>query len=295
MDVTGPHVGEGASADMSHISIVIPTRNPQQCATLINQLQGYGHHDIVIVHPAGTPTHAGVRHITTPTLVSAARARNLGIGACTGTVICLLDDDVVLQSDVPRWLAYCLQDPHIGMVGAMLDDAPHDGYWRRCMHRIMAGHQQRQRLRHIPTLLMSMAVALRRTDIVAIGGFAEQFAGAAGEDSDVSLRMGYTAAPYVLAQARITHHPIPDGWWAASCRIWRYGQQWPRVVTAHPDAPSLLRRARWWLAPLIVAGAPLLAILHLRHWWRTPPVWVGCAWLRMMWYMGVANALWHQR
>lgn len=280
---------------MNQISIVIPTRDPHQCAALIGQLHHYGHHDIVVVHPAHTATYPGVRHVATPTLVSAARARNLGISACTGAIICVIDDDVVLRSDVPRWLAYCLQDPHIGMVGATLDDAPLDGYWRRCMHRIMAGHQQRQRLRHIPSLLMSMAVAFRRTDIVAIGGFAEHFAGAAGEDSDISLRMGYTATPYVLAQASISHHPRPDGWWAASTRLWRYGQQWPRIVAAHPQAPSLLRQARWWLAPLIVVGAPVLAVLHLRHWWRTPSVWLGCAWLRMMWYMGVANALWHQR
>ena len=95
---------------MNQISIVIPTRDPHQCAALIGQLHHYGHHDIVVVHPAHTATYPGVRHVATPTLVSAARARNLGISACTGTIICVIDDDVVLRSDVPRWLAYCLQE-----------------------------------------------------------------------------------------------------------------------------------------------------------------------------------------
>lgn len=277
------------------ISIIIPTRDPQQCVALIAQLHGYGHHDIVVVHPASTIPLTGVRHIATPTLVSAARARNLGIAACQGTYVCLLDDDIVLHSDVPRWLVYCLQNPHIAMVGAALADAPTDGYWRRCMHRLMAGDQHSAHLRAVPALLMSMAVALRRTDILAVGGFAEHFAGAAGEDSDLSLRMGYASTTYVLAQARISHHPRPDGWWAATRRLWRYGQQWPQVVMRHPHQRSLFHRAHWWWAPLIVVVAPLAAGIDLRRWWRTPRFWVGCFWLRWMWYLGVAHGLWYRR
>ncbi len=281
---------------MNSISIVIPTRHPADCAALIDQLHAYGHHDIVVVHPDTAPaTDARVTSVATPTLVSAARARNLGLQACTGTIICFLDDDIRLVSDVPRWLAYALQDPHIGMVGAILADAPTDGYWRRCMHRVMAATQHTQHHKTIPTMLLSMAVALRRTDVVAIGGFDEGFAGAAGEDSELSLRMGYHMTPYVMPQACITHHPHPDGWWAATQRIWRYGRQWPAVLARHPRQSSPLQRARWWVAPGIAGIAPLLAILDVRRYWRTPAYGIGCAWLRGAWYMGVANAIWHQR
>lgn len=277
------------------ISIVIPTRDPQQCVALISQLKAYGHDDIVVVHPTGTTPCVGARHIATPTLVSAARARNIGVGACHGAVVCLLDDDVVLLSDVPRWLAWCLQAPHIGMVGAALHDATHDGYWRRCMHRIMADTQHVQRLRAVPALVMSMAVALRRIDIQAVGGFAEEFARAAGEDSDLSLRMGYVTTPYILAQARINHDPHPDGWWAATRRLWHYGRQWPIVVRRQPQHPSPLRHAQRIWAPIIVLAAPLLALYDVRRWWRTPQYVPGCTWLRWVWYIGVAHGVWNRR
>lgn len=280
---------------MNSISIVIPTRDPQQCAALVQQLISYGHHDIVVVHPAGTTPCVGARHVSTATLVSAARARNLGMAACQSTVICMLDDDITLIRDVPRWLAYALQDPHIGMAGAVLCDASTDGYWRRCMHRIMAGDQHIQRYRMLPRMLMSMAVAVRRTDVLAVGGFAEDFAGAAGEDSDLSMQMGYTATLYVLPQAQITHHPYPDGWWAATRRLWHYGRQWPRVVRRHSAHTSLLRHAQRWWAPVVFLAAPALALGALRRWWRTPRYWVGCGWLRWAWYMGVADGLWRQR
>ncbi len=275
------------------ISIVIPTRNPDHCTQLIAQCRAYGYHDIVVVHPADTPAPRDARSITTDGLVSAAAARNRGVAASTGEYLFFVDDDVCLLTDVPQRLAYCLQSPHISAVGAVIYDARTNDYWIRCLHRVMAAGQHNTRVRHTPTLLVSMALLVRRRDFDTCHGFDTAYAGAAGEDADLSIRIAQYGHLYVLPQAGISHHPTPAGWWSATWRMFEYGVAWPTVVRHNPQFKSPLHQlARGWAFAILLAS-PLLALqacLRLRP--RLPYL-IGCWWLQWCWSIGVAHAHWH--
>lgn len=275
------------------ISIVIPSRNPRHCTQLIAQCRAYGYHDIVVVHPAGTPAPIDAQTITTAGLVSAAEARNRGAVASAGEYLLFVDDDVQFLTDVPGHLAYCLQSPYISAVGAVIADTHTNGYWVRCLHRVMAAGQHIARVQRTPALLMSMALLVRRRDFVVCQGFATTYAGAAGEDADLSIRISQYGHLYVLPQAKITHHPNPHDWWAASTRMFGYGVVWPIVVQRNPQRVSPLRqRARGWAVAILLAS-PLLALVTCLRLRPRLPYLIGCWWLQLCWTLGVAHSHWH--
>ncbi len=275
------------------ISIVIPTRNPDHCTQLITQCRAYGYRDIVVVHPAGTPVPSDAQSVTTDGLVNAAEARNRGAAACHGEYLFFVDDDVQFLTDVPGRLAYCLQSPYISAVGAVITDAHTNGYWVRCLHRVMAAGQHMARVRHTPALLLSMALLVRRREFVACHGFATSYAGAAGEDADLSIRISQYGHLYVLPQAKISHHPTPPGWWSATRRMFGYGLVWPAVVRRNPSLASPLRQlARGWAFAILVASPVLALITCLRIRPRLPYL-LGCWWLQWCWTIGVAHTHWH--
>ena len=275
------------------LSIVIPTRNPDHCTRLIAQCRAYGYREIVVVHPDGTPAPRDAQSITTDGLVSAAEARNRGAAASTGEYLFFVDDDVRFLTDVPRRLADCLQSPHISAVGAVIYDAKDNDYWVRCLHRVMAAGQQRERVRHTPALLLSMALLVRRRDFVACHGFDTTYAGAAGEDADLSIRIAQYGHLYVLPQAGISHHPTPSGWWRATRRMFGYGVVWPTVVRRNPQLASPLHQlARGWAFAILLAS-PLIALLACLRLRPRLPYLIGCWWLQWCWTIGVAHAHWH--
>lgn len=278
------------------LSIIIPSRDPAQCQPLIDQLRGYGHTHIIVVHPHHTRAPAGAHSITTPDLLSAAAARNRAAHTVQHGILVFLDDDVTLRSDVPRLLAWCLNDPHIVASGGVIYDAPHNGYWQRSMHRCMTTAQYWASARHTAPLLMSMALAVRTEHFHAMGGFAESFAGAAGEDAEFSIRMQTHGALYVLPQARLWHHPTGNEARSAIRRLFRYGRAWIRVIR-HSSFPSMLRHIPAACGWLIGIAAPLLAaydMLRLRPWRHDRATIWGCWACRIAWYVGVAYALTNQ-
>lgn len=275
------------------ISIVIPTRNPLHCSDLIAQCHAYGYGDIVVVHPEGTPAPFDAHSITTHTLVSAAAARNIGAAASNSEFLFFVDDDVQLLSDVPRRLAYCLQSPYISAVGAVIHDAIDNGFWVRCLHRVMAAGQHIVRVHHTPTLILSMALLVRRRDFVACHGFDQTYVGAAGEDADLSIRIRQYGHLYVLPQASIYHRPISQSWWSATRRMFGYGCVWPTVVQRNPDLVSPLQQlGRGWAFAMLFAS-PIVAFFACLRIRPRLAYFCGCWWLQWCWTLGVAHAHWH--
>lgn len=275
-------------------TIIIPTRNPQHCTHLVAQLRAYGHQHIIVVHPAGTPPLHDVDCIATPTPMSAAQARNMGARHASTPLLCFLDDDISLRSDVPTYLVWCMQNPYIVAAGAVIHDASTNTYWQRCMHRIMTDSQHYSHVRHTPSLLMSMALVVRAAVFWQIGGFDETFGGAAGEDAALSLALRDHGALYVLGQAKLWHQPAQSAFGAAWARLSRYGRAWMQVLHRHPNHPSLLRGLPTWSWSLIIIATPTLALydsLRWRPWRRARSTIFGCWVLRMAWYYGVAQAL----
>jgi len=275
------------------LTIIIPSRDPHRCKSLIDQLSAYGHTRIIVVHPHTTVAPAGVHSIATADLLAAAAARNRAARTVSHGILVFLDDDIVLRSDVPRLLAWCLNDPHIAASGGVIHDAPNNGYWQRCMHRCMTTTQYWARTRHTTPLLMSMALAVRAEHFHAVGGFAESFPGAAGEDAHLSIRLRAHGALYVLPQARLWHLPADNHARGALMRLCRYGHAWVHVVKQSTQ-PSLLRHVPAALGWLIGVLSPLLAIydvLRVRPWRHDVTTLWGCWMCRVAWYIGVASAL----
>lgn len=269
------------------ITCIIATRNPADCHALIAQLRAYNHH-VVVVHPAHTVAPIGVVSITTPTLSSPALARNLGAAASDAELLCFVDDDILLAGDVPRILASVFAAPHIVACGAVIHDHPTNDAWQRAFHRMAMAPQCVTSARRIPPLLASMALMVRRSTLVAVGGFDTTFTTPAGEDADLSLRLRQHGALMTLPQARIYHLLKPTGIWGVTRRSWRYGVVWPTVRRRHPQSTRHIPLPARIRALIIALGAPALALYDIAR-TRRSGYWLMRWWLRTWWYLGVAR------
>lgn len=274
-----------------NISCVIVTRNPARCELLITHLRRYNH-EVIIVHPATTIAPPDVISITTPTLVSPAQARNLGATASTADLLCFLDDDIAIHSDVPRMLTHVFVAPHVVACGAVICDHPTNDTWQRAFHRMAMAPQHVARAQRIPPILTSMALMVRRTTFVAISGFDTTFTQPAGEDADLSMRLRRHGALMTLPQAQIYHLPLPAGLWGVTQRCWRYGTVWPRVRRRHPQVFTSFPLPSWISALLIAIGAPLLSLYDTARTRRSGYL-VRRWWLRTWWYLGMAWGMYH--
>ena len=273
------------------ITCIIASRNPAHCQDLITQLHSYNH-TVIIVHPTATIAPNDVISITTATLVSPAHARNLGAAHCTTELLCFLDDDVDLMGDVPRMLAMVFVAPHIVACGAVIHDHPHNDSWHRAFHRMAMAPQHQSSARRIPSILTSMALMVRRSVFMAVGGFDTTFTQPAGEDADLSLRLHRHGVIMTLPQARIHHLLQPAGWRGVTLRSWRYGTVWPQVRRHNPHATTRLPCPNLVSAILITLIAPGLALVDTAR-TRRSGYWVRRWWLRTWWYLGVAWGMWH--
>jgi GT2 family glycosyltransferase len=274
-----------------NISCIIVTRNPARCDSLITQLRRYDH-EVIVVHPAGTIAPPDVISITTPTIISPAQARNLGAQARQSDLMCFLDDDIIMNGDIPRTLASVFAAPHIVASGAVIHDHPSNDAWQCAFHRMAMAPQHITSARRIPPILASMALMVRRTAFVAVGGFDTDFTQPAGEDSDLSLKLRQHGVIMTLPQAHINHHPHPTGWWGVTQRSWRYGTVWPSVRRRHPQLFTPIPLPSLVITVLLVITAPALSLYDTAR-NRRSGYWVRRWWLRTCWYLGVAWGLNH--
>lgn len=273
------------------ITSIIASRNPAHCHTLIAQLHAYGH-TVIVVHPTTTVAPLGAVSITTPTLVSPAHARNLGAAASHTELICFLDDDIVIDGNVPRILANVFAAPHIVACGAVIHDHPDNDAWHRAFHRMAMAPQYHTSARRIPPILASMALMVRRSAFMEVGGFATAFTQPAGEDADLSLRLRRYGVLMTLPQARIYHLLQPKGWWGVTRRSWRYGSVWPQVRRRNPHTTTHVPLPAVVSTILLAIGAPMLALYDTAR-TRRSGSWGRRWWLRTWWYFGVAWGMYH--
>ncbi len=266
------------------VRIIIPTRDPKNCGRIVHDLLEDGWHEIVVVHPRSAVSIPGVTSIQTAGLLSPAAARNRAATGATTSLLCFIDDDAICTSATLDTLVHaCIQDTVVA-VGPLLGDGPRDPYWRRCMHRIMAGPQFETAPSTPTERLMSMCMVVRTTVFEEMRGFDETFS-PAGEDTELSMRLATRGRLIIDGNARIMHRPDPDSWWIATRRLYRYGVAWAQITAERPRPSSWVRRLptvlRWCLVCLI----PYMAIIDaIRA--TSIAYWAGYAWLRVAWYIG---------
>jgi glycosyltransferase involved in cell wall biosynthesis len=285
----------------SAISIVIPSLNGRLIAQTIQSVLAQETADqlleIIVVGLDDDhliPKHERVRYVSTSQPVSAARARNIGYREARGTVVCFLDADCLAM---PGWLSMlvgCLVQGYGAVGGGVAFDE--GNYWSTC-DNVMALAPFLTSMRAGPRrYLASLNLAVPHRLLDALGGFDENFPGAAGEDVDLSVRLrriGYEL--YFEPRAAVRHcHERTDA--RSTWRhLFRFGEVWFPLSIRSEDMLGPARRARlaqkasWlWLV-----GAPMAALIEsvvilartsgLRRYWYITP---GLAWGRLAWYVG---------
>jgi histidinol-phosphate phosphatase family protein len=201
------------------VDVVVPTIGRPSLQRLLTQLRA-------IDHPAlGRVVVVDDRRVDGPSLAQdgvvvarsggrgPAAARNVGWHRCLAPWVCFVDDDVVLRDG---WFEALLHD--IGEAGPKTaavqgrvrvplppDRRPTD------RERCVAG------LESAPWITADMAI--RRTALVAVGGFDERFRRAYREDTDLALRLQERGWQLELGR-RGVDHPVTHAstWWCVQAQ-----------------------------------------------------------------------------
>jgi histidinol-phosphate phosphatase family protein len=261
--------GRPVPDDAALWSVVVPTLGRPSLAVLLASLACQQHHpaDVVVVDDR--------RYVTGPLDVAAhpqarllagegrgpAAARNLGWRAVpvTGSVaagwVVFLDDDVVLPLDWSGKLLADLRDADLrepgearpgavsGRIVVPLPDGRRPTDWERCT----AG------LEHARWATADMAV--RRSSLVAVGGFDERFRRAYREDADLAARLTASGVTLRTGHRHVVHPVRP-----ADDELMRalHGPGWRERAWCPPG------RFRWHAAT-VAAGVLALGCLALRQ------------------------------
>lgn len=196
------------------VDVVVPTIGRPSLHHLLAQLRAIDHPRLGrVVVVDDRPTDSGA--LASEGIVVArsggrgpAAARNVGWHRCSAPWVCFVDDDVELGNG---WFDALLQDlrragPKTAAVqGRVRVPLPAD---RRPTdrERCVAG------LESAPWITADMAI--RRTALVAVGGFDERFRRAYREDTDLALRLAEHDWELELGERRVDHPVTPaSAWW----------------------------------------------------------------------------------
>jgi cellulose synthase/poly-beta-1,6-N-acetylglucosamine synthase-like glycosyltransferase len=285
------------------LSVVIPNLHSpvidQTLAGLAAQTWPREQTEVVVVgldkygHVARFPF---ARHIATERPVSPARARNLGAQATTGEIIVFLDADGVPHPDWLARYAAWFAAPAVAVVGGGIDfrwDAP---YWSVCENVsafyptvVSAPPGERPNL---PTLNL----AVRRAALEQVGLFDERYPKAAGEDTDLTVRLRLAGHTLHFDPRIVVEHRPPRTTLRAILRkaadIGYYSLKVDPRYADRMGFPHLLRHP-WTLrlaAPMVAAGVTL-NIYRQRPGLRRRLVWPGVYLAKLWWCWGAARRL----
>jgi glycosyltransferase involved in cell wall biosynthesis len=227
------------------ISVVIPTYN--RAAVLERLLRALARCEMpsggaeFIVVDDGSPddTQAVLARSALPGLVAvrqdnagAAAARNRGWRLAHADVVAFTDDDCVPE---PGWLveiAAAFRDADVDAVGARIEPL---------VPGVVAEFVQAERLvGHGGTpddvkYLVTANAAYRRSVLEALDGFDDQFPGAAGEDTDLTMRARDLGFRLVLLDRATVAHDHRTSVRGLLRTYYRHGRAWKLLAEKHPQ------------------------------------------------------------
>jgi len=175
-----------------------------------------------------------------------------------------------------------------------------DTYWVLCDNLLSFASFLSQSPPGSRTYLPSFGFGISRALFNQVGGFDERFAGAAGEEVDLCLRLREAGhALYFDPAARVTHRPARLSARAMQRHLRMFGRAHYRVQRMHVAS---MRSPLAYLPPaaagLILALSPLLACADIALLFPRSPelrahshASAGMIWGRIGWYLGVVEAL----
>ncbi len=247
------------------VSVVIPTfqrasRLPALVAALEAQTNAPPFEVVVVDNGSTDDTSARLADLAASTSLDLrvarvltnrgpARARNLGVRSARAPVLAFTDDDCLPH---PGWLAAGAAALDAGatlVVGRVRppDDADPGPFDRRL---VVADDR----------FFQTANLFARRADVLAVGGFDEAFRDAAGEDTDLALRvLARVGGRSAFAGRAVVEHPVQRGDWRTAVRTATRWADLALVVARHPQTRTLLHRRVFWKdthpATLLALGA----------------------------------------
>lgn len=255
------------------VSVVVPTfQRAGRLPALVAALEAQANapiFEVVVVDNGSTDetparladlaarTSLDLRVVRVPTNRGPARARNLGVRSARAPVLAFTDDDCL---PLPGWLAAgvaALEGGATLVVGRVRppDDADPGPFDRRL---VVADDR----------FFQTANLFARREDVLAVGGFDETFRDAAGEDTDLALRvLAHTGGRSAFVDGAVVEHPVQRGDWRTAVRTATRWADLALVVARHPQVRTLLHRRVFWKdthpATVLALGA-----LAGAAWWR---------------------------
>jgi glycosyltransferase involved in cell wall biosynthesis len=257
---------------MARVSVVVPFHNAEQYlaeAIASVRAQTFEDWELLLVNDASSDTSPQIalaasvadpriRLLTAGagTPVRAAAARNRGIEAASGEFVTFLDaDDLYLPEKLARDIELLDRHPDVAMVYG-----PTEWFWDDANSASVKRENMRREagVTHDPGSLLSpvllwnewqvpctCSVALRRADLLAAGGFEEQFA--LYEDQTLWAKVFASFAVYVHGDtlARYRQHPRSSSAMAAAAGQYQFSG-------AHPARAKFLD----WLAGYLALTRP---------------------------------------
>ena len=250
-------------------SVVVVTRDnlpfTRMCLESVLDVNGLPTELIVIDNASGQDTQAylgelrrqnsSVRVVFNRQNRSFAAAVNQGLELATGSLLAILNNDTIVTPGWLEGLGRHLEDPEIGLVGPVTNEAPNEARieapyrtYRELVDfaRARADEHQGQAF-DIPVATMFCA-AMTSEAYAKVGPLDERYAVGLFEDDDYSLRMSTAGLRIVCAEDVYVHHfgkssfgnLVPTGDYAAvfEANRRRFEQKWGREWKTHSRRPS---------------------------------------------------------
>lgn len=240
-------------------SIVIPTHNRKdllrRCLEAVLN-QDYPDYEVIVVDDGSTDgtgemvqrEFPQVRYIRQEPNQGPAAARNRGIEAASGEIVAFTDDDCIVPHDWLRRLADGFrQHPEVAGVGGYQDPPDHlistNALARADHARRLHRWGSRATTKVVGTDVPGLGtnnVAYRRDVLLAVDGFDTRFPVAAGEDTDLKLRIVQAGHILFYLPMKVDHYR-PYTWKTQWRMSFRRGIGAYHFETKHKRPPTRLR------------------------------------------------------
>jgi GT2 family glycosyltransferase len=201
-------------------------------------------------------------------------ARNAGSARATGEVVVFLDDDIEPDPGFLEALADVQRNrtgvAALGAVHCIVDEhtPPFARYWAYRFGDFLAGIASKS----TPlawTEAYAGAMAVRRSDVTAAGGFEEAFDGYGLEDFEFALRLSGLGIAFELVTGAVAHHHYDKDFRTAAGESESRGRSAVIFASLHPEEdvdfapkdlvpPSVARRLVRYLLPRMSLALPFV-------------------------------------